>query len=358
MVAHVQKRLPRSWLAAAALVLLAALTSAGCRACAPAVNASPGLRWWLFSTFGASQICPEMQKRGMGLKLQERGASIGRFFPTGCSVDVNNDQQTVTVNFNGHGYAYMPVTKRFGFTCSSSVEYRPDFYLGEEDIYVWGKVNRIVSGPDFKIGYVEQGMVDLATAFTPLGGLANMFGSQIVSGEVTRGFTVLENWDTETKTFGLGIIQPPAKPQTPYDLSEDELYTFANETTEVNYNQRDFLGPFEIAESDQQLLVKMFLQGPAVEVMVVSKLVGDQWRDEFIQGRPLGQPPGAVLGGSPLNPGQELRTSFRLSPGHYYIVVDHTQYAGTVNPPAAGIFSPVTGGPVARITYAVQLDEL
>jgi hypothetical protein len=299
-----------------------------------------------------------MQKVGIGLKLQDRGPSIGRFFPTGCSVDVRNDTQTVVVSFNGHGYGFMPVTKRFGFTCNASVEYEPDFYLGEEDVWVWGKHRRNIVGPTFQVGYIEQGVIDMATAFTPLGGLANMFGGQIVSGELTRGFTVVMNDETESKSFALGILQPPSKPMTPYNVSAEEIYTFANETIELNYNQRDFLGPFEIADADQQLLVKMFLQGPQVEILVINKVHGDQWRDEYIQGRPLGPPPGPVLGGSALNPGAELRTSFRLPAGQYYIVVDHTQSAGNVMPPPAGLLSPVTGGPVARISYTIQLDEL
>jgi hypothetical protein len=360
MLAPVRRTTRRRWTLArlALIALVASVSLGGCRACAGPVNASPGLRWWLFANFGASKICPEMIKRGVGLKLQSRGNSIGRFFPTGCTIDVNGEAQTVTVNFSGHGYGYMPVTRRFGFTASASVEYRPDFYFGEEAVYVWGVVNRIPNGPNFQVGYIENGAVDLATAFTPLGGLANMFGNQIVAGEVTKGFTVLENWETDSKTFTLGIIKPPQKPHTPYDVSQDDVYTFANEAIDVNYNQRDFLGPFEVVDNRQILMMKMFLQGPAVDVMVVDKQVGDQWRDAYIQGRPLGPPPGPVRAGGPLQPGREVRTAYSLPPGQYYVVVDHTQYAGTVNPPPAGLLSPITGGgPIAKITYVAQLGE-
>jgi hypothetical protein len=180
MLAAVRRAKLANWgLARLALVaLVASVSLVGCRACAGPVNASPGLRWRLFSNFGASQICPEMIKRGVGLKMQSRGNSIGRFFPTGCTIDVDGARQTVTVNFTGHGYGYTTITRRFGFTASASVEYRPDFYFGEEDVYVWGVVNRIPNGPNFQVGYIENGAVDLATAFTPLGGLANMFGNR------------------------------------------------------------------------------------------------------------------------------------------------------------------------------------
>ena len=348
---------PRTAAAALALtVLVVAIGIGGCRCLRGPINASPGLRWWLFSNFGAQQICPEMLKRGMGLRMQDRGNMVGRFFPSGCTVEVNGDQNTVTLHFSGTGYAYTPVTRRVGFEASGSVEYRPDFYMGEDDIYVWGKLNRIVNGPHFNLQYVENPLADAATAVTPLGTIANLFGNQIVTGELTRGFTVLENWDTETKTFALGIINPPMKPHTPYDVSKDEHYTFANESVEVQWNQRDFMGPFEVLDSDQQLQVRMMLQGPAVDILVVHKQVGDIWRDSYQQGHPLGPPPGPVLGGVALQPGPELRNAFRVPPGQYYIVIDHTQYAGTVMPPAGNPLNPL-GGPAAVVTYTVQLGE-
>ena len=72
------------------------------------------------------------------------------------------------------GYAYMPLAKRVGFSVTATVEYRPDFYMGEDDIYVWGKVNRIVNAPSFRLGYVEGALADAATAMTPLGTMTRM----------------------------------------------------------------------------------------------------------------------------------------------------------------------------------------
>ncbi len=338
-------------------VLVLAVVGVGCPCLRGPVNASPALRWWLFSNFGASKICPEMIKNGVGLRAQDRGPAVGRFFPTGCTVDVNDDQQTVIVNFIGTGYATTAISGRVGFQCSASVEYRPDFYMGEDDLYVWGKVNRIVNGPKFELGYVENRIADVATQMTPLGTIANLFGNQIVAGELTRGFTVVENWDTETKSFSLGVIQPPQKPRTPYDVSEDENHTFANESIEIQYGQRDYLGPFEVVDSDQRLLMKMHLQGPRVDVMVVQKNIGDLWRESYQQGRPLGPPPGPVAGATVLEPGRESKVAYNLRPGHYYVVVDHTQYAGVVAPPPVSLLAPLSG-PLARITYVAQLAEL
>lgn len=334
----------------AAIALLLAVAP-GAKCFRGPVNASPQLRWWLFSNFGASKICPELNTQGLPLRLQEGGPAVGRFFSTTCNVDVRGDTQTVVVNFSGRGYAFMPVAKRVTFDASASVEYRPDFYLGDEDIYVWGKVNRVVAPPNFQTRSVENALAGFAA-----GTLGNTFGNQIVAGELTKGFTVLQNWDTDTKTFTMGVINPPAKPRTPYDVSEDEVYTFANETIEVSHNQRDYLGPFEVVDDDQMIGMRMFLQGPAVDVLVVNKPTGDAWRNAYIEGNVNAPPPGPIVAGGPLAPNRESRPTFRVPPGVYYVVVDNTAAVGQVSPPPTNLLNPV-GGPVARISYAAQLIE-
>ncbi|MEZ4443425.1 MAG: hypothetical protein R3B72_30420 [Polyangiaceae bacterium] len=347
-------KLPLAALALAALVV--SVSVGGCKCLRGPVNASPGLRWWLFSNFGAGKVCPEMLKQGMALKMQDMGPSVGRFFPNSCTVDVVDETQTITVNFGGTGYAYTPVTGRVGFSAQAAVQYRPDFYIADDDIYVWARVNRILRGPDFQLGFVQNPLAAGASALTPLGTVANLFGNQIVAGEVTRGFTVVQDWDTESNTFALGILQPPAKPHTPYDVSKDAVYTFANETVEVQHNQRDFLGPFEIVDGDQQLQVRMFLQGPAVDLLVVNRQIGDIWRDAYQTGQANSAPPGPILAGGVLQPNQELRTGYRLPPGQYYIVIDNTAQAGTTNPPITTPLNPLA--PTARISTVVQLGEL
>jgi hypothetical protein len=354
--------LVRSRVSAASVLGLACLVTAlgatpGCGCLRGAVNVSPELRWWLFSNFGASKVCPEMLKHGVGLRMQDRPPAVGRFFPQSCQAQLDDENKLVTVHFVGTGYAYTPVTRRVGFTVTSSVQYRPDFYMAEDDIYVWGKVHRIVHGPDFRLGYVENPVVDVATGMTPLGNIANLFGNQIVAGELTRGFTVLQNYDTDTKSFALGILVPPQKPQTPFDIDKDERLTYANETVEVGWQQRDYLGPFEIAEGDQALFMRFVVQGPTVDVMVVSKPVGEAWRRDYEQGRPLGPPPGPVLAGGPVAMAGEVRQTYRLAPGQYYVVIDHTQYAGIVMPPPAQPLNPL-GGPSVRVSYVAQLGEL
>jgi hypothetical protein len=338
------------------LAMVMASSFAGCPCVGGVVNASPALRWFLFSNFGASRICPEMLKRGMPIRMQDRAPAIGRFFPMQCSYAVNDAAQTVTVHFAGTGYVFMNPAKRVGFSCTGSVEYRPDFQIVDDDVYVWGRLNRMVQGPNFQIGYVENGILDLAANIPPFGSMANFLGQAVVSGEMTRGFTVVHNED-KGDDFSLGILIPPQKPHHPFKVTNTERYTFANETTEIHQGQRDFLGPFEVTEGGQALALMMSLNGPAVDVMVVTKGTGDAWRDMYQRGIPMGMgpPPGPIVAGGPLQPGPTDNRSYPLPPGLYYVVIDNTATAGLVSPPTS-FFNPL-GDAVARVSYVAQLAE-
>lgn len=358
MLARVIARKPPSpRTARAALVLSAmvmALSFAGCPCISGPVNASPALRWWLFSNFGASKICPEMLKSGVALRLQDNAPAIGRFFPMQCSFNVDDSAQTVTVHISGTGYGYMMPAKRVGFSLTASVEYRPDFQIAGDDVYVWGKLNRIVQGPNFQLGYAENPVVDVMTNLPPFGSIANFFGNQVVTGSLSRGFTVVYN-EEKGKDFTLGTLFPPAKPHHPFEVSQSENYTFANEEIEVNANQRDYLGPFEVTNQGQALFLKISTVGAPVDVMIVDKAVGDAWRDAYQRGLPLAGPPGPVQAGGPLMPGQIENRRYALQPGLYYVVIDNTNAAGSVGPPIS-LLNPL-GGTAARVSYLAQLVE-
>lgn len=352
-----KKRAPKRSRAAGATLTLGVIVMAnalgGCPCLKAVTDASPGLRWWLFSNFGAQRICPEMLKQGIPLRLEDRAPVIGRFFPAQCSYNVNDQAQTITVNVAGTGYGYMMPAKRVGFALTASVEYRSDFMISGDDVYVWGRPNRIVNGPQFKLGYVENPIVDVAANIPPFGSIANFLGNQVVSLEMNRGFTVIHNED-KGNDFALGMLQPPAKPNHPFDVTDSDRFTFANETTDVHGGERDFLGPFEVTEAGQALFLTMSVQGPAVDVMVVDRRTGDAWRDAYQTGKPMGPPPGPVLAGQPLQPGTQVTQRYPLAPGSYYVVIDNTASAGLVAPPVSLL--PIAD-PVARVSYLAQLGE-
>ncbi len=350
----VPARLGRSGYRLALWLLLVPLVFVGCPCLRDPINASPALRWWLFSNFGAQHICPEMLQRSAPLRLSAGGNIVGRFFPTACRTEVNDARQTVILHFGGTGYAWTPVAARIGFSAEASVEYRMDFWLGETAVYVWARSAGILRGPEFKVGSVENKVVDWATR-TPVGYLANTFGSQIMSSQLLSGFTVIRT--EEGDEFSLGILQPPQRPPRPFGTSGARRLTFANEVTEIHQGEVDFLGPFQVSAADQLLLMRMMVQqGPGVEALVVSRSTGDLWREGLQLGTALGPPPQPAITSFAIPAGGEQRQALRLPPGHYYVVIDNSAQVGQVNPP----WNPMSslGGSVTVLAYTAELGKI
>lgn len=323
----------------------------GCPCVREPINASPALRWWLFSNFGAQRVCPEMLKHSAPLKLDPNGNTIGRFFPGTCQLQVNDAARTVTIQFGGSGYAWTPVAGRVSFAADAGVEYRMDFYLGDEAVYVWALTNRIVAGPTFRILSVENRVVDWA-ARTPVGYLANTFGGQIVSGQLASGFTVVRTDSGDE--FSLGYLRPPARPRRPFSVSGDR-FVQANETTEIRPEQVDFLGPFEVDGSGQALFVRFEVNGPTLDALVLYRGTADLWRNGLQMGAALGPPPGAPISQFTIAPGYEQRQKLPLAAGQYYLVIDNSSRVGTTAPPWNPLAA-VASTP-AVVSYVVELGD-
>jgi hypothetical protein len=315
------------------------------------VNASPELRWFLFSHFGASQMCPEMLKRGVGLKLANAGNVIGRFFPERCTTQVNDGPQTVTLAFSGTGFAWTPVAGRVGFAVSATIDYRMDFYLADDATYVWGRPARIVYGPDFRMGAIENTVVDWA-AQGPAGYMVSMFGSQIVQGQLSSGFTVVHTDSGDQ--FAMGLLSPPARPQTYFNGGNGRT-VLDRDTTEIRVDQMDLLGPFEVPSSGQALFLRFQVTGPAVDALVIRRGAGDLWRTGLQLGAALSTPPEAPLSTFVLQPGQEAKQIVPLPAGQYYVVLDNSTRMGAVNPP----WSPlgIVGGSAAVVAYSTEVGS-
>ena len=172
------------------LAAISALAVMSCGWFRSSVNNSPGLRWWLFSNFGAQKICPQVLSSGIGLRLNSGEPIVGRFFPNRCEQRVDDSRQTVTVAFGGTGFAWTPVAGRMGFAAQAAVEYKMDFRMTDDAIYVFGVPASTPAPPQFQLGAVENKVVDWA-AKSPVGYLANIFGTQILASQLAAGFTVV-----------------------------------------------------------------------------------------------------------------------------------------------------------------------
>jgi hypothetical protein len=292
-----------------------------------------------------------MLQRSAPLRMAPNPNVVGRLFPASCQTTVNDASQTVTVAFAGSGFAWTPVAGRVAFSVLASVEYKMDFFLGDDAVYIFARPARTLLGPTFQVTSIENRLANWA-AQGPAGYLLNTFGGQIVSGELASGFTVVHADDGDS--FALGQLAPPAKPPRPFDTSK-ERYAIVNETAEVHSDELDLVGPLTVVENDQALFIQAALTGPTVDVFLIRRGTGDLWRQGLQNGAVLGPPPEAPIVGFALGPTLPLRQRFPLPAGQYYLAIDNSARVGATNPP----WSPLgaLGQNTAVISYAVELGD-
>jgi hypothetical protein len=346
-----KQRVPRA--VCGLLVCLCVAATTACSWFRSTVNDSPGLRWWLFSNFGAKQVCPKVLVSGTPLRLDANGPIVGRFFPNDCQQRVDDGRQTMTLSFSGTGFAWTPIGGRVGFRASATVEYRMDFRMESDSLYVWGvPTGAAPAPPQFQLGGVENAVVNWA-AQGPAGYLAATFGGQILSNRLAEGFTAIRS--DAGDEFALGHLVPPTRPPKPFALSGKDRIALANETSEIRIGQIDLAGPFEVAEDGQALTLRVRVEGPEIEAFLYSRYGIDPWREGLQTGVPLAAPPIPPNASFPLPPGIETLQILRAPPGSYVILFDHSNRLGQINPPFNLLG--MVGGGAARVSYAVELGK-
>lgn len=336
-----------------AITALLGLSLAACGLFRSAVNDSPGIRWWLFSTFGANRLCPEMLKRSAPLRLANGGPVIGRLFPTACQHHVDEQRRTVSLQFTGTGYAWTPIAGRIGFSTNAGVEYRADFSLQEDATYVWARTERLLFPPEFRVGSIENRLVDWAQNQSPVGYLANTFGAQITSSQLLSGFTVVRTEDGDA--FALGILLPPERPRQPFRSGGEGRALVDADTAEVRVEQVDFLGPIVVEDSGQSLFFKYAVSGPAAEALLYGRADADAWRDQLQRGAVLAPPPTPAAVAFALTPGTAQEQRVPLPRGQYVLVIDNSSRVGRVNPPWSPL-NAVGANPVI-LSYRLEVGD-
>jgi hypothetical protein len=292
-----------------------------------------------------------MLQRSAPLRIAPNPNVVGRLFPEQCQAIVNDQAQTITLSFSGSGLVWTPIAGRVAFNVSASVEYRMDFFMAEEAVYIWARPARALGEPAFQVTAVEAKLLDVA-AQGPLGYIANGLGGQVVSGQLASGFTVVHADDGDA--FALGQLQPPARPPQAFH-GERGRRMLVSETSEVHQDQIDFLGPLTVEGTGHALYLRLGVTGPALDLFLIRRGTGDLWRRGLASGVALGPPPEPPIFVVPVAAGQTLVQRIPLPAGQYYLVVDHSSRMGTTSPP----FSPfgVIGGNTALVSYAVELGE-
>ncbi len=347
---------------AAATTLCA--TAAGCSpqrliALMPGVVNDPRnrtLRRELMS-FGSGEFCKEVTQRGAPLRMSPEEPVVGRFFPKECTYR-ELDNGDVFVQVRGEGYGWAQPAGRVGFKAAAAIQYNQDFLLDDGAMYVYFRP-RAVQSSEFESLVVER------VQQSPLGGLlggtaqdiANRVGSQLVSRELARGFTVIRDADGQAD-FGVGVIEKGHHPPRPFHVEAGERLTLANERAEVQAEQLDFLGPFTIVDEGRALHLTMTVEGAeAVDVSVWRREAVTPWLEAYVRRAGVAQPTGAPVVADVVRARERFQRSVPLPKGSYFVVVDHSSALGSVAPPAPrpGVLGPA--GVAASLSYAVQVGE-
>jgi hypothetical protein len=350
--------LPRVAPRAICLLFCLALLGATCGQSAlsimPGVVNNPGnltLRREILA-FGTRSLCSEMQKRSIPLRLRDEDPSTGRFYATSCFAQALANGN-LFVQFGGYGFVWTNLTKRMGFDASGAVEYDQDFLMDGGTMYVYFR-QKSTSAASFTTKLVEQPAA-LNVGNLPLTqgtAYANALGAQLMKTELTRGFTVIRDGDGSAQ-FGLGIIEKGQRPDAPYKRQNDDKVLLANERTEIHQSQRDYIGPLEVTEEDQALSLTLTMEGaPAVDILLVTRIAGDQWLQAYTTQPAPTAPASLPLLDEPLLTGVRWRRTLSLPKGLYYLVLDNTAAAGRTAPT-----SYAHDDRAALVSYAVELGD-
>lgn len=320
----------------------------------PGVVNDPGnlsLRRAILS-YATGQICNEMQRRSVPLRLRDEDPVTGRFFPSSCHVqELANGN--LFVQFGGSGFVWTNLTKRMTFDASAAVEYDHDFLMDGDTMYVYFR-QRSTTAASFTTRLIEQpAAISIAGVSLAQGSaFANALGAQLLATEIARGFTVIRDDDGAVQ-FGLGIIEKGQRPSAPYERRENGKLLLANERTEVHQNQRDYIGPLEITDSGQAVTLTVALDGaPGIDVLLVPRGLGEQWLQTYLTQAapaPLSAPP---LLDEPVYSGVPLRRTVPLPRGQYYLVIDNTSTAGRTHPTTYAL-----DDRAGLVSYAVEVGD-
>jgi hypothetical protein len=302
-------------------------------------------------SFGLDQFCQQMTTRNAPLKLTPDAPIIGRFYPEHCTQRLL-DNGDLWVQFDGFGYAWTSVTKKVTFTSAATIQYNQDFRCADDNsIYAYFDT-RSASPPDFNVVQIENPMAKLAQDwFKPI---TDNFARQLVSGKLAQGFTVIRGDDGSTD-FDLGHLALGTHPAHPFNFHGTSRIAWESARTSVYANERDFIGPIAVEDSNRAIYVTMQLDGQAlVHVLVVPKSEGDaslQLYTRYGPAGPLAYPPRFA---DVVQYGVQYQRAVPVPAGMYYVVIDNTASAG--QPPAAPMLA-FGVDPAAVVNYAIQIGD-
>jgi hypothetical protein len=299
-------------------------------------------------SWGLDVFCKEMLRRNAPLKLVEDSPVIGRFYPTSCAQRELEDGGDLAVSFQGQGYAFTNLSKKLSFASTGTVRYDQDFQMNGSTMYAQFR-SRDVRSSDFRVIAIEQPLANLMNQINPV---ADKFGQQLLSQKLAEGFTVIREPNGEAD-FSMGILRPGERPVHPYDVRGQDRVVYENLRTEVHQNQRDFIGPIEIEDKDRALYVTAQVDGgTAVDLLLLNRESGEASVNAYLN-QPQAGPIPPPIAGEVVTPGTELKRTWPVPPGRYWVVIDNTATAGATAPPGN-----LLDDRAAVVSYVIQIGDI
>jgi len=297
--------------------------------------------------FGLKEFCHEMTTHDAPLKSSEDSPVSGRFFPTTCAERETSDGN-LDVTFGGSGYAWTNISKKLSFTSSGSIEYDQDFLMDGSTMYAYFRTKKVVSS-DFHARMIEQPVANMVNQIAPM---ADSFGKQLLNAQLAQGFTVIRAANG-TADFAVGTIEKGKKPVHPYEVHGQNRVTYENLRTEVHQNQRDFIGPIEIEDSNRALFFTGTVDGGLpLDVLFLTKVEGDASLKLYLDNPATGPLSGNPSASDVMQPDVAFKKIVPVPKGLYFIVLDNTPTAGQVAPPQNSF-----DDRAAAVSYVAQIGE-
>ncbi|MGH7297055.1 MAG: hypothetical protein ACRELB_19110 [Polyangiaceae bacterium] len=324
------------------LVFVAAASSGLVQACSPnsvcklggPIN-DPSNRTFRRSimALGLAQFCQQMTTRSAPLRLSPDAPVIGRFYTQRCQQQVA-DNGDLRVHFDGMGYAFTNVSRKVTFTAGAYIQYDQDFRCADDNsVYAYFDT-RQVSPPDFHVLQIELPGASLVQGWiTPM---ADNFGKQMLSGQLAKGFTVIQFADG-AQDFDLGHLPLGHRPLHPFSVHGKDRVTVESLRTQVNAGERDFIGPIRVEGNHRAIFTTMTLDGQqSVVVMLIPKPQGDAALQAYLNSGPAAPLPFPPLTTDTVQYGVQYQRAVPVAPGMYYVVIDNTGMANAASAAVVG----------------------
>jgi hypothetical protein len=303
--------------------------------------------------FGLDSFCGEMLKGGAPLKFGDDEPVVGRFFADSCESQVLDDEshKSFIVQYTGKGYAWTNLSRRIGFSSRGVVEYETDFQLHDGAMYVYFKPRQI-DGAAFQTTLVESALAKGGLAVSGVN--ADELGKHIVESQLRRGFTVIRRDASGDTDFALGLVPTGELPFKPFEVKRTAKQILANDRTEVHSGQQDYVGAFEVKDSNQALYLTVAVDGVAnADVLVLPKPIGDAMLDQYLHaagGAKLSSP--ALLDETATQGASFWQRFVNVEPGRYYLVLDNSAELGKTAPDSQAL-----DDAAAKVDYLVLLGD-